>query len=193
MQDCQPVPGYEGFFKHQDKICLDPGQSQSFSFDSQVCSFPALTHSCASNTSPQMFEKLMPHQRLGVAWMWKLFKSKTGGVLGDDMVRPFAYPPTFPSFLILWLQGLGKTVQVSSFIYGLFCSGTISKVLIIVPLAVMDNWARELAKWAPKVRVVQYHGTQAQRREALAKAYTRGGVVMTTYGTRSLGVSLTSH
>lgn len=74
-------------------------------------------------------------------------------------------------------------MQVSTFIYGLFCSGTIEKVLIVVPLAVLDNWVRELAAWAPKVRVVQYHGTPAQRREALKKIYNRGGVALTTYGT----------
>jgi len=79
-------------------------------------------------------------------------------------------------------QGLGKTVQVSSFVYGLFCSGLVSQVLIIAPLAVMDTWKRELSCWAPKVRVVQYHGTAAQRREALSRVYSRGGVVLTTYG-----------
>lgn len=33
----------------------------------------------------EIYEKLYPYQREGIAWMWKLYKMGKGGVLGDDM------------------------------------------------------------------------------------------------------------
>ena len=33
----------------------------------------------------EVHEKLYPYQREGVKWMWDLYKSKQGGILGDDM------------------------------------------------------------------------------------------------------------
>ena len=39
----------------------------------------------------KIFDRLFPHQRIGIEWMYKLFRNRKGGVLGDDM-------------------GLGKTV-----------------------------------------------------------------------------------
>ncbi len=32
-----------------------------------------------------MWEKLYPHQQVGVKWLWKLYCQKKGGILGDDM------------------------------------------------------------------------------------------------------------
>jgi SNF2 family DNA or RNA helicase len=34
-----------------------------------------------------LYEKMFPHQRKGVEWLWSLHTSGSGGVLGDDMVR----------------------------------------------------------------------------------------------------------
>ena len=42
--------------------------------------------------------------------------------------------------------------------------------LVIAPSSVLDNWARELARWCPGLRAVKYHGPAAERkamREAL--------------------------
>ena len=32
-----------------------------------------------------LYSKLYSHQKVGVLWLWKLFKRKKGGILGDDM------------------------------------------------------------------------------------------------------------
>eukprot|EP01031_Cornospumella_fuschlensis_P051339 gene51339-62779_t len=72
-----------------------------------------------------ILSKLFDHQRVGVAWMHNLFKKNMGGVLGDDM-------------------GMGKTFQVVSLLTGLMLQGTISKVLILAPVAVLPGWEREL-------------------------------------------------
>ena len=32
-----------------------------------------------------LYNKLYPHQKESVLWMWKLYKKRKGGILGDDM------------------------------------------------------------------------------------------------------------
>ncbi len=34
----------------------------------------------------ELSDKMFPHQRDGVAWLWGLHKADAGGILGDDMV-----------------------------------------------------------------------------------------------------------
>lgn len=41
-----------------------------------------------------LYDRMYPHQREGVKWLWRLHQEETGGILGDDM-------------------GLGKTFQVT--------------------------------------------------------------------------------
>lgn len=111
-----------------------------------------------------IYDKLYPHQREGVAWMWNLFKKSSGGILGDDM-------------------GLGKTIQVSSFLHGLFHSRHIDTALLIMPLSLMPNWETELKKWCPRKRVRQFHGSVANRERALAEIREKSGIILTTYET----------
>ena len=33
----------------------------------------------------ELYSNLYAHQRDGVVWMWKVFKQRKGGILGDDM------------------------------------------------------------------------------------------------------------
>ena len=57
--------------------------------------------------------------------------------------------------------------------------------LVIVPLSVMGNWQRELAKWCPGLRVVKLHGDR-ETRQTLVHTELRAGrfdVCVTTYAT----------
>lgn len=65
-------------------------------------------------------------------WLYNLFKEQKGGVLGDDM-------------------GLGKTVQISAYLKGLFNADIVSKILIIAPTTIINNWVIELRKWCPGI------------------------------------------
>ncbi|KAK3736263.1 hypothetical protein QZH41_008090 [Actinostola sp. cb2023] len=69
-------------------------------------------------------ESLYPYQIQGLLWFWKLYNKKQGGILGDDM-------------------GLGKTIQVIAFLSGMFDSEHIRSVLIVMPVAVIENWEKE--------------------------------------------------
>ncbi|KAJ3179653.1 DNA excision repair protein ERCC-6-like [Geranomyces variabilis] len=110
----------------------------------------------------ELYERLFPHQREGVAWMWGLNQKQMGGILGDDM-------------------GMGKTIQIVAFLCGLFISGKARHILIGMPLGLLENWGAEFRAWFPNMRVKVYHGSAATIRKDLAVVMQKGGVLLTTY------------
>jgi len=104
--------------------------------------------------------ELRPYQQDGVAWLQHLREHDAGGVLADDM-------------------GLGKTLQTIAHILIEKQHGRLDRPAMIVTLtSLVGNWQRELARFAPSLRVCAYHGPdRAARREALASH----DVVITTY------------
>lgn len=74
---------------------------------------------------------LRPYQSQGVAWLQEMKRLELGALLADDM-------------------GLGKTVQSLASLEG--------KCLIIAPTSVLPNWARELQRFRPNLKVCLYHG-----------------------------------
>ncbi|KAK2434708.1 chromatin remodeling [Trifolium repens] len=93
--------------------------------------------------------RLLEHQRVGVKFLYDLYKKNHGGILGDDM-------------------GLGKTIQTIAFLAAIFGkegdSVLIEKrvekrdpVLIICPSSIIQNWESEFSKWS-NFSVSIYHG-----------------------------------
>jgi hypothetical protein len=74
---------------------------------------------------------LRPYQRQGVAWLAFLRRARVGGILADDM-------------------GLGKTLQA------LCVAGP--GTLVVCPTSVLHNWAAEIRRFRPTLRVCIYHG-----------------------------------
>ncbi|KAJ3054813.1 DNA excision repair protein ERCC-6-like [Rhizophlyctis rosea] len=110
-----------------------------------------------------MWKQLFPHQRDGVKWMWKLNGDEDmGGILGDDM-------------------GMGKTIQIISFLMGLFASGKCRHVLIAMPLGLLETWKSEFRRWYPQMRVKVFHGPAAAIQKDLRMVFEKGGVILTTY------------
>jgi superfamily II DNA or RNA helicase len=103
---------------------------------------------------------LRPYQNEGVAYLQRLRESGVGGVLADEM-------------------GLGKTLQTIAHIWIEKSEGRLdAPVLVIGPTSLVGNWSREIARFAPALKVVVLHGTERHKRwEAAAKA----DVVVTTY------------
>ncbi|KNC99287.1 uncharacterized protein SPPG_05541 [Spizellomyces punctatus DAOM BR117] len=105
-----------------------------------------------------LYERLFSHQRDGVKWMWKLYgNEQMGGILGDDM-------------------GMGKTIQVISFLVGLFASGMARHILIAIshlPSLVINRF--------PTMRVKVYHGSLSTIEKDLRVVLDKGGVLLTTY------------
>jgi superfamily II DNA or RNA helicase len=84
---------------------------------------------------PDLTATLRPYQRQGLNWLAFLRSAGLGGILADDM-------------------GLGKTVQAMC----AFTTGTDGRTLVVCPTSVIFNWAAELARFRPRLRVCVYHG-----------------------------------
>ena len=103
---------------------------------------------------------LRPYQREGLAWLQHLRAHDAAGVLADDM-------------------GLGKTLQTIAHLLAEKEAGRLdAPALVVAPTTLVGNWRRELARFAPALRVVVLHGPQ--RRDQLIRI-PRADVVVTTY------------
>lgn len=84
-------------------------------------------------------------------------------------------------------MGLGKTIQIVSFLYHLYKKFRIFPFFIVVPNSTATNWVREFGKWAPDLIVAPYFGSGAARKLALdneilnSKRQIKCHVVVATY------------
>ena len=60
-------------------------------------------------------------------------------------------------------MGLGKTLQVIVALRVLFLKGEIETALVVAPASVLDQWRRELIKWAPDLKAMVVRGAAADR------------------------------
>jgi len=101
---------------------------------------------------------LRPYQRRGYNWVCSLLLSGFGCILADDM-------------------GLGKTVQSIAALLQLKEQGLLDNgCLVLAPAALLDNWEKELSRFAPALRVSRYHGSSR-------KLDKKSDVFLTTYQT----------
>jgi len=118
--------------------------------------------------------ELRPYQRFGAAWIDYVLANGFGACLADEM-------------------GLGKTVQTIAVLrraYGYSPQGKKAKTragagtalseptLIVVPKSLLFNWASELARFAPELRVHLHYGLE--RGESLPNGPV---IILTTYAT----------
>lgn len=123
---------------------------------------PAVGAAIEANAGLQA--ELRPYQKVGVQWLWSLYCLGMGGCLADDM-------------------GLGKTIQVIGLMSLLQDEGS---DLLIVPASLVDNWRREIERFAPAMRVLIAHSSRRPVKELKAlteKELDGADVVVTTYGT----------
>jgi SNF2 family DNA or RNA helicase/uncharacterized Zn finger protein len=84
---------------------------------------------------------LRPYQRRGFNWVCSLLFSGFGCILADDM-------------------GLGKTVQSIAALLRLKEQGLLGNgCLVVAPASLLNNWEKELDRFAPSLGVSRYHGT----------------------------------
>jgi SNF2 family DNA or RNA helicase len=98
---------------------------------------------------------LRPYQAHGVTWLRNRAGNGEGSVLADEM-------------------GLGKTLQAISVLATRVSTGP---HLVVCPTSLIGNWQREIARFAPHLRVVRFHGTDRTLPEKIAD----GAVVVTSY------------
>ncbi len=68
-----------------------------------------------------------------------------------------------PRILLADDMGLGKTVQAAAAMRILCLRREIEHVLLVVPAGLVDQWRRELAKWAPELRLIAIRGPAQDR------------------------------
>jgi SNF2 family DNA or RNA helicase len=122
-------------------------------------SIPPLVFAPAADDVPAGISvPLYCYQLSGWRWLKFLLSEGIGGLLADEM-------------------GLGKTLQIIS---ALSDSGgeSLSPALIIAPGSILENWRRELAKFAPHLKVLKHHGPLRTGRPAELEGYD---AVITSY------------
>lgn len=114
--------------------------------------------------TPSEFQgELRPYQKHGFSWLSFLEKWNFGACLADDM-------------------GLGKTIQLIAFITQLKQENMLVKqVLIVCPTSVLNNWEREVKKFAPTLKTMIYHGDKRPKDKAFLKAIKDQELVITSY------------
>jgi SNF2 family DNA or RNA helicase len=105
---------------------------------------------------------LRPYQSVGLSWLTFLRQWGLGACLADDM-------------------GLGKTIQVIALLLHERAAGDGKRpALLICPTSVVGNWQRELARFAPALSVLAYHGA-ARKQLNLAEQAAQHNVVISSY------------
>ncbi|BAQ62045.1 helicase [Geminocystis sp. NIES-3708] len=106
---------------------------------------------------------LRPYQQAGFSWLYFLEKWNLGACLADDM-------------------GLGKTVQLIAFLLILKEQKLLTKPsLIVCPTSVLNNWEREIEKFAPSLKTIIHHGEQRSKEKVFLKEATKVDVIISSY------------
>ncbi|MCE5280353.1 MAG: DEAD/DEAH box helicase [Planctomycetaceae bacterium] len=110
---------------------------------------------------------LYPYQEVGVRWLQAVTAEGLGCVLGDEM-------------------GLGKTVQIIRLLVGERPSRS-QPALIVAPATLLENWRREITKFAPGLRVAIHRG---QGRTGFPAQLASHDVVLISYDLAARDLSL---
>jgi superfamily II DNA or RNA helicase len=109
---------------------------------------------------PGLRAELRDYQRQGLEWLEHLRATGAGGVLADDM-------------------GLGKTLEtIALFAQEKAARRSDRPSLIVAPTSLVENWRRELARFAPHLGCVLLHGPG---RRANHPQVPRADLVITSY------------
>ncbi|KAI0999540.1 ATP-dependent helicase [Podosphaera aphanis] len=108
---------------------------------------------------------LKDYQIVGLNWLALMYRKGLSGILADEM-------------------GLGKTCQVISFLSHIVETGKNGPHLVVCPGSTLENWLREIKRFAPQLSFEPYHGPQKERQE-MADAILQNkhsiNVIVTTY------------
>ncbi|MGF1589513.1 MAG: DEAD/DEAH box helicase [Pleurocapsa sp.] len=107
--------------------------------------------------------ELRPYQAKGVGWLSFLETWGLGACLADDM-------------------GLGKTIQLIAFLLNLKQQDLLTKpTLLVCPTSVINNWEREVKKFAPKLNVLVHHGDKRKQGKTFAQQVADKQLIITSY------------
>ena len=105
---------------------------------------------------------LKRYQKVGVQWLYELYRLGLGAVLADDM-------------------GLGKTLQTLAFLEKLRSENCMGSVLIVVPTSLTYNWLSEIEKFVPGLLIQIFSAKTKDGTLNFMGAHSQS-IVLTTYG-----------
>lgn len=130
--------------------------------------------------SSKCVQAIKPHQIGGVRFMW------------ENIVESLAELDSGPGLgcILAHAMGLGKTLQTVAFIqtFLLQTNNPHRRVLVLVPVNTLENWADEFKLWAPPPDDVQVWPLNEQTKSwksrfSLISQWTKvGGVLLMGYG-----------
>ncbi|MCM3569307.1 DEAD/DEAH box helicase [Neobacillus mesonae] len=106
---------------------------------------------------------LFEHQVEGFQWLCHLEEQGIGGLLADDM-------------------GLGKTIQVITFLLQQKQKQTLKPTLVVLPIALIENWIEEIQKFAPGMAGSMYIHKGSSRLKS-SEMISQYDLVFTSYDT----------
>jgi len=113
--------------------------------------------------SPNLSATLRPYQERGLSWLLFLHRYGLRACLADDM-------------------GLGKTLQAIAFLLHLYENTPQMKpVLVVCPTSVVNNWKREIERFASPLKVMTHQGKERATKKELAQHLKKFAVVITSY------------
>lgn len=112
------------------------------------------------NAAPFFVGTLFPYQKDGLRWLTTITSQEIGGILADEM-------------------GLGKTVQIIALFAREYSERRVPFV-VVAPGTLLENWRRELARFAPSLHTLIHRG---QQRTGFPDELSASDVVLTSYDT----------
>ncbi|MEO4054093.1 DEAD/DEAH box helicase [Solibacillus sp. CAU 1738] len=131
----------------------------------------------AVETPNHLQATLRPYQQQGFEWLVFMREQKFGACLADDM-------------------GLGKTVQTISYLlYTFYELNVTNPAIIICPTSVLGNWQKELARFAPSLKVHTHYSANRLKEEAFTQFVQaeQPHIILSTYGTISQDADFLQH
>lgn len=110
---------------------------------------------------------LYPYQHTGFVWLCRIADEGLGCILGDQM-------------------GLGKTLQVIALLLR-ETGQRASPSLVIAPATLLENWRREITRFAPSLTISVHRG---HLRSGFPKIIREFNVVITSYETAMRDISI---
>ena len=110
---------------------------------------------------------LFPYQKDGLRWLTVVTSQEIGGILADEM-------------------GLGKTVQIIA-LFATETSEGRTPSLVVAPGTLLENWRREIKRFAPALRTLVHSGP---RRTGFPDELCDNDVVITSYDALSRDLPL---
>ncbi|MBD2491023.1 SNF2-related protein [Aulosira sp. FACHB-615] len=75
-----------------------------------------------------------------------------------------------------------NTIQFIAFLLHLKEQDVLEKpILLVCPTSVLGNWEREVRKFAPSLKVMQYHGDKRPKGKAFVEAVNKHNLIITSY------------